>query len=231
MRHQQHATELAITLEPERAADAAVIWLHGLGADGHDFVPVVPELGLPDEAAVRFIFPHAPVRPITINGGMPMRAWFDALGLTRGAGEDAIGLAESSARIDALLDAQRATGIDSRRLILAGFSQGGALALHCGLRHPHALGGIVALSTWLPLADHLAAEADEANSRTPILICHGSMDPMVPMAYGAESRDRLIGAGYDVQWQDYPMQHQVCMEEIEVIGGFLRQRFGGNTTD
>lgn len=223
MRHQQQSNELAITLEPESRADAAVIWLHGLGADGHDFVPVVPELGLPADAAVRFIFPHAPVRPVTINGGMPMRAWFDALGLTRGTGEDAVGIAESTARIDALLDEQRQAGIASERLILAGFSQGGALTLHAGLRHPQRLGGLIALSTWLPLADSLAGEASVANRQTPVLICHGSMDPMVPMNYGAESRDRLIAAGYDVRWHDYPMQHQVCMEEIEVIGAFLRE--------
>lgn len=219
--YRRQVTETDITLEPERPADAAVIWLHGLGADGNDFVSVVPELRLPAEAAVRFVFPHAPVRPVTINNGMAMRAWYDIVALSRSGPEDADGIEDSARRIAGLLDAQREQGIDARRLVLAGFSQGGAIALHTGLRYPHRLGGVLALSTYLPLNARLAGEAHDANRDTPILMCHGSLDPMVPMALGQTSRDLLQAQNYRVDWRDYPMQHQVCMEEIEHISAWL----------
>lgn len=204
-------------------ATHSVIWMHGLGADGNDFVPIVPELHLPMDLAVRFVFPHAPTRPITLNNGMRMRAWFDLAGLDHNSPEDYEGMTDSQSAIEALIARERARGIAAGNIVLAGFSQGGAMALHTGLRHADALAGIMALSTWLPLRDSLASEASESNKATPLFMAHGSFDPMVPCNYGEYSRDFLKQAGYAVDWHAYPMQHQVCLEQIADIGRWLQQ--------
>jgi phospholipase/carboxylesterase len=205
----------------------AVIWMHGLGADGHDFVPVVKELGLPDDFPVRFVFPHAPMRPVTINGGHVMRAWYDIAldGLDRRA--DAQGIRESQADIERLIDRERTRGIDSRRIVLAGFSQGGAIALQTALRHRERLAGILALSTYLPLADTLTAEAAPANADIPIFMAHGTQDQVIPIAMAKDSEAKLEAAGYPVEFHAYPMPHSVCMEEIEAIGRWLRSHAAG----
>jgi len=204
------------------AARASVVWLHGLGADGHDFEPVVPELGVAD-LGVRFVFPHAPVRPVTLNGGMPMRAWYDILGLDLKRREDEAGVLDSTARVARLIAREVERGIPPERIALAGFSQGGAIALHLGLRYAERLAGVVALSTWLPRTDTLDEEAAEANRKTPVFVAHGTMDPMVPVERGRAARLALEQRGYDVTYAEYPMQHQVCMEEIAAIGAFLRR--------
>lgn len=216
----------AVILPAPGTHTATVVWLHGLGADGNDFVPIVGELGLPKDHGIKFVFPHAAVQPVTINNGMPMRAWYDILSLTRMERQDTAGTERSAQRIAGLLDAERAAGIASERLILAGFSQGCAMALHTGLRYPHRLGGLLALSGYLPLHTALAAEAAPANKDVPILMCHGQYDPVLPLVLGKSSAEILTAAGYPVDWREYPMQHQVCMEEIEDIGEFLRQRLG-----
>lgn len=213
-----------VVLEPGRPADAAVIWLHGLGASGHDFPPVVAELGLPEDHAVRFVFPHAPRIPVTINGGMVMPAWYDILNMDfdqRRVDED--GVRASAARLEDLVARERDRGIPAARTVLAGFSQGGAVALHAGLRHPERLAGVLALSTYLAVDGDAEDERAASNLDVPILQCHGSQDPMVPMTKGEAARDRLRELGYEVEWEDYPMQHQVCMEEIERIGAWLRR--------
>ena len=213
-----------VVLEPGRPADAAVIWLHGLGASGHDFPPVVAELGLPEDHAVRFVFPHAPRIPVTINGGMVMPAWYDILNMDfdqRRVDED--GVRASAARLEDLVARERDRGIPAARTVLAGFSQGGAIALHAGLRHPERLAGVLALSTYLAVDGDAEDERAASNLDVPILQCHGSQDPMVPMTKGEAARDRLRELGYGVEWEDYPMQHQVCMEEIERIGAWLRR--------
>ena len=215
-----------VEVDPPGTADAAVVWLHGLGADGHDFPPIVPELGLPADHGVRFVFPHAPKRAVTINGGMVMRAWYDirAADLEREADEQ--GLRESAEHTADLIAHERGLGIDSRRIVLAGFSQGGAVALHQGLRHPEPLAGIVALSTYLAADCDLEQERSEANGQVPIFQAHGSMDPMVGVERGQKARKRLGGLGYSVDWHEYPMMHQVCAEEIEALGAWLRERLG-----
>lgn len=214
----------SIVMEPVAAARAAVIWLHGLGADGEDFVPVVGELGLPRDHGIRFVFPHAPVRPVTLNGGLPMRAWYDILSLTREGLQDEAGIRASERLVRSLLEEQRAAGIASSRIVLAGFSQGGAVALHTGLRHAEALGGLLALSTYLPLDRLLATEKSAANRGLPILMQHGRFDGVLPYALGTLSRDLLVAEGYAVQWQDYPMDHTLCLEQIADIGRWLQQR-------
>jgi phospholipase/carboxylesterase len=207
--------------EPEAPATAAVIWLHGLGADGHDFESLLPELRLPVRPAIRFVFPHAPVRRVTLNGGYPMRAWYDIVGLDRSAPQDAAGIRESAAEVQALVAREAERGVPPSRVVLAGFSQGGAIVLHEGLRHPTRLGGIVALSTYLPLSETLEAEAHPANLATPILMAHGTLDPTVPFALGDGSRRLLVGRGHDVRFRTYPMGHSVCLEEIQEIRAFL----------
>ena len=224
MSYQQIRRDDAVILEPSVPAQAAVVWLHGLGADGFDFVPVVGELGVPPEAGVRFVFPHAPQRPVTINGGMRMRAWYDILALQLTGPEDEAGVRESGELAAGYLQAQIDQGIPAEKLVLAGFSQGGAITLHTATRFEQALAGVLALSTYLPIRDFLAAERSEANQHTPILMMHGRFDPVLPLQLGEMSRDLLKGLGYAVQWQDYPMQHQVCLEQIELIGGWLRER-------
>jgi phospholipase/carboxylesterase len=209
----------SIEIDTGRSPELAVIWLHGLGADGHDFEPIVPELGL--RIPVRFVFPHAPVRPVTINGGMAMRAWYDILGFSRTAAEDEVGIRASAAAVTELIDREVERGVPAARIVLAGFSQGGAIALHTALREPRALGGVLALSTYLPLAGTLAAERSAANARVPIFMAHGTVDNVLPLALGESARRALEALGYDVAWHVYPMPHSVCMEEISAIGAWL----------
>ncbi|HAM55884.1 MAG: carboxylesterase [Candidatus Rokubacteria bacterium RBG_16_73_20] len=211
-----------VEVETGRAPGAAVVWLHGLGADGHDFEPVVPELALPPDLAVRFVFPHAPPQPVTLNGGMVMRAWYDVYGLDGPRREDEAGIRASQARVEALLAREKARGVPAGRLVLAGFSQGGAIALQTGLRHPERLAGVLAISCYLPLARTLAAEAHPANRDVPLFMAHGAWDPVIPLARAARSRDLLAGLGYRVAWREYPMPHAVCPEELGDIGAWLR---------
>ena len=213
-----------IEIEPNGPATASVIWLHGLGADGNDFVPIVDELGLPADHGVRFVFPNAPVQPVTINNGMPMRAWYDIKGMAIADKQDAEGIRASAREIEQLIDREGERGIAPERIVLAGFSQGGAIALHTGLRHARGLAGIMALSTYLPLAETLGDEASDANRGVSILQAHGSQDPVVPIQLGQASRDHMLEAGYDVAWHEYPMQHQVCMPQIATIGRWLTDR-------
>jgi len=200
--------------------DAAVIWLHGLGADGHDFEPIVPELRLPGTLQLRFVFPHAPVRPVTLNQGMRMRAWYDILRLDGGAEDDA-GIRASQGLVETLIAAEVKKGVKPARIVLAGFSQGGAIALQTALRHSAPLAGVLALSTYLPLHARLKEEINEANHKTPIFMAHGQYDDVIPLARAEQSRKILAGAGYDVQWKTYPMPHSVCAEEIADIASFL----------
>ena len=200
------------------APELAVIWLHGLGADGHDFEPIIPELGL--SVGVRFVFPHAPIRPVTINGGVPMRAWYDIVGFDAAA-EDAAGIRASAAGVARLVDREVARGVPAERIVLAGFSQGGAIALQLGLREPRRLAGVLALSTYLPLAATLASEKSAANSALPIFLAHGSADPVIPLALADASRRALVREGYAVDWRVYPMAHAVCAPEIHAIGAWL----------
>jgi phospholipase/carboxylesterase len=218
-----------VVLVPETPATASVIWLHGLGADGNDFVPIVPELKLPSSLAVRFVFPHAPMRAVTINNGMRMRAWYDILDLTPGGPQDDAGIRDSAAILAGFIQRERESGIAADRIVVAGFSQGGAIALHQALRHPERLAGVMALSTYLPLRTTLAAEASKANRDIPILMCHGSFDPMLPMRLGSSSRDLLRAEGYTVDWKEYPMQHQVCLEEIHDISAWLQATVGAHS--
>ena len=213
-----------VELEPPGPPDASVVWLHGLGADGHDFPPIVPELGLPPGHGVRFVFPHAPVRPVTVNGGMRMRAWYDILGVDFDRRVDEQGVRDSAHRVSLLVERERERGVASVRIVLAGFSQGGAIALHVGLRHPEPLAGILALSTYLACDADLETERAPANRAIPILMAHGTADPMVPHALGTAARDRLRALGYAPEWREYPMMHQVCLEEIEAVGAWLRRR-------
>ncbi len=200
--------------------------MHGLGADGNDFVPIVNELELGGTPAIRFVFPHAPMRPVTINNGFVMRAWYDVSfgdleGQSRRADEK--GVRESQAQITALIEREAKRGVAAEHLVLAGFSQGGAIALQTGLRHPQKLAGVMALSTYLPLADSLLQEAAPANKATPIFMAHGTYDPLVPLMMGAGSMTLLTGLGYAVEWRQYPMPHSVCPEEIRTsASGFAR---------
>ena len=211
------------TIEIETAArpDAAIIWLHGLGADGNDFAPVVPELVRQGERAWRFVFPHAPTRPVTLNGGMRMRAWYDILSLDRRSAEDAAGFRDTDGAIRELMAREVERGIPARRIVLAGFSQGGAASLYTGLRYPERLAGIMALSTYLPLADRLAAERAAVNQPIPIFMAHGLSDPVLPFNLGVESREHLKTLGYSVEWHQYPMPHSVCAAEIADIRNYL----------
>jgi phospholipase/carboxylesterase len=226
MSHRMQETADAVVLAPAAPAAASVIWLHGLGADGHDFVPIVPELRLPPAPGVRFVFPHARVRPVTLNMGMRMRAWYDIRTLTAEGRADEAGLRESLAVLESLVAGERALGIESRRIVIAGFSQGAALALHGALRHAEPLAGVLALSAYLPLQAALAAELSEANRATPILMCHGQQDPVLPLALGLAACNWLRAAGYRVEWKEYPMQHQVSMPEIQDVAAWLRARLG-----
>jgi phospholipase/carboxylesterase len=224
MRYQTALHRDAIILTPASAPTASVIWLHGLGADGSDFPPLVPELNLPELLAVRFVFPHAPVRPVTVNGGMPMRAWYDIHGLGVRDREDEAGIRESARTLAALISAERSAGIASERILLAGFSQGGAVVLFGGTRHPERLGGILALSTYLPLASKLQGEAAAANRDLPILMCHGTQDPIVPIEMAQRSYQELKQLSYPIKWQDYPMPHSLCAPEVADISQWIQLR-------
>jgi phospholipase/carboxylesterase len=212
----------SVILEPKSDTRASVIWLHGLGADGHDFEPIVPYLGLED-AGVRFVFPHAPAIPVTINGGFVMPAWYDVSDADLENRVDLEGVRRSSESVRALLAAENARGVPTERIVLAGFSQGGAVALYEGLRHADRLAGILALSTYLVSEDTLEAERTEANRATPVFLAHGTHDPMVPLAGGEAARRRLLKLEYAVTWKTYPMQHEVSPQEIADIGAWLRE--------
>jgi phospholipase/carboxylesterase len=224
MPYTTHQSAEDVVLDPPTAPDAAVIWLHGLGADGFDFVPLVEELRLPPTMAVRFIFPHARPRPVTINNGFVMRAWYDITSLGPDRVEDEDGIRQSAEVVRGYIEKENARGIASERIVIAGFSQGGAIAFQAALRYPQRLGGVLALSTYLPLRESLAKEATPANRDVPILICHGVRDPMVPAALGTASRDLLQSLGYAVEWKTYPMEHSVCMEEVLDISKWLQAR-------
>ena len=215
------------TVQIETAANptAAVIWLHGLGADANDFVPIVRELDLHGCPAIRFVFPHAPTMPVTINNGYVMRAWYDILGTDLVKREDQAGLRKSQTAIDALIADQKAAGIAADRIVLAGFSQGCAMTLQTGLRYPEKLAGLLCLSGYLPLNTLVAEERHAANQSTPIFMAHGSADSVVPIARAEQSRDVLQQLGYHVAWHRYPMPHSVSAEEIDDIGQWLRALF------
>ncbi len=210
-----------IVIDPQVKPKGCIIWLHGLGADGHDFEPIVPQLNLPEALGMRFIFPHAPVRPVTLNQGYPMPAWYDIIDLTPEGREDAAGLDSSGKSISDIIHQQIAQGIESSNIILAGFSQGAALALYTGLRYPLALGGIIALSGYLPQAQSLKQEACEANSSIPIFMAHGNMDPVVNIEFGQDSAKRLEHLGYPVSWKTYPMEHCLCAEQLKDLREWL----------
>ena len=214
-------TLTTVEIEPADAARSSVIWMHGLGADARDFEPIVPELKLPAALGVRFVFPNAPIRPVTINNGMRMRAWYDVLSLDLPRQEDAQGVHASGQALNLLLEREKQRGIPAHRIVLAGFSQGGAMALHTGLRYPERLAGILALSCYIPLADRLNTERHPANQATPILITHGDYDAVIPIHYGQLSVERLEKLGYQPQWHDYSMGHEVCWEEIRDIAEWL----------
>ncbi len=201
------------------APQGSIIWLHGLGADGHDFEPIVPELQLPPSLRLRFVFPHAPVRPVTLNGGMAMRAWYDIFSLDRNGPADEAGIRASAALLEQWIVREQERGIPPGKIVVAGFSQGGAIALHAGLRAQQQLAGILALSTYLPLHEAFADEA--VASDLPIFMAHGTLDPVLPMALGRDSADFLLAGGYNVEWHDYPMAHSVCAEEIRDIRAWL----------
>jgi phospholipase/carboxylesterase len=210
-----------IQIETGESPTAAVIWLHGLGASGHDFEPVVPELGLPEDTAVRFIFPHAPNLPVTINGGMSMPAWYDIKAMDIDRVVDTEQLRASADAVAKLVEQQKHKGIPPERIIIAGFSQGGAVAYELGLSYPERFGGVLALSTYFATAD--TVERSEANADVPISVYHGTFDPMVPESLGVRSVETLKEMGYDPSYQTFPMEHSVCLEEIQDIGRFIRR--------
>lgn len=210
---------------PRQPAVASVVWLHGLGADGHDFAPIPPLLGLPPDLPVRFVFPHAPKMPVTLNMGFVMPAWYDVRNLEE-RGQDETGIRRSAERIRRLIDRERGRGIRASRIVVAGFSQGGAMALFTALRYPERLAGVMALSAYLLLSERLAAEASEANRGVSVFQAHGLYDPLVAVDLGRRTRDRLQEDGYGVEWCEYPMAHEVCPQEIEDIGRWLRRVLG-----
>ena len=213
----------AVEIETGRNPQVSVIWLHGLGADGHDFEPIVPELVQRSERAVRFVFPHAPIRPVTLNGGYAMRAWYDIIALDRRAEEDVNGIRASQELVTAWIRRENASGIPSERIVLAGFSQGGAMALYSGTRYPERLAGIIGLSCYQPLAGRLDAERLAANQATPIFLAHGMQDPVVIPALGEAACRQLQAAGYAVEWHAYSMPHSVCPQEVTDIATWLRR--------
>jgi phospholipase/carboxylesterase len=215
-----------ITLETGKSPQHSIIWLHGLGADGEDFVPIAEQMSLP--VAVRYIFPHAPKQPVSINGGFVMRAWYDIAAAEIHAQQDAAGIRASQAEIEKLIAQEKQRGILAGNIFLAGFSQGGAIVLQTGLRHAEKLGGILALSTYLPLAETLTDEASNTAKDTPIFMAHGRSDPIVPYALGKSSAEKLSGLGYQLEWHEYSMQHSVCMEEVSDIATWLTQRLNGD---
>ena len=220
MQKEHHTT---LILEAENPATSAVIWLHGLGADGYDFYGIVPQLKLTEHSSIRFIFPHAPIRPVTLNQGIDMRAWYDIVEISAGAFEDESGIRSSEKSIVELIEQQEKQGIPSKNIVLAGFSQGGVIALQCGLRYPKPLAGIIALSTYLPIAHTLPEEINPANQTIPIFMAHGVSDEVLPIAWGRNSRQILNQHQYNVEWHEYQMKHTVCIEEIRDISVFLQQ--------
>ena len=214
-----------IEINPSVEARSTVIWLHGLGADGHDFEPIVPELNLPEGSSIRFIFPHAPVRSVTINDGAEMRAWYDFMPHSETAGTEDI--AESTGQLEQFIKREVERGISSQNILLAGFSQGGVIALNTGTRFNKRLAGILALSTYLHDFAGTQAEMNDANLAIPIMMAHGTQDPMIPIMRAATSRENLIRLGYDVRWFDYPIGHHVCLEEIQEIAAFLAEVLPG----
>jgi phospholipase/carboxylesterase len=213
----------AVEVETGPNPSAAVIWLHGLGADGHDFEPIVPELVRPGERALRFVFPHAPIRPVTLNNGFAMRAWYDIVSLERRGPEDEPGIRASQALVETLIRRENERGIASERIVLAGFSQGGALAIVTGTRYPQKLAGIMGLSCYLLLAERFKTERAAANEATPIFLAHGLQDPIVAPVLGEHARAWLESAGYPVEWHTYPMPHSVSPQEVADIAAWLRR--------
>ena len=214
--------ELATGADPQ----GTIIWMHGLGADGWDFVPIVKELPIQPKPALRFIFPHAAERPVTINNGYVMRAWYDIAMNDISRLPDERGIRESQIAVERLIARERDRGVDSSRIVLAGFSQGGAIALQVGLRHANRLAGVIALSTYLTLENSLDAEASSANKATPIFMAHGTQDPVVPLQLAEVSRSALENRGYQVEWHTWPMPHAVCAEEIEAVASFITRVLG-----
>ncbi len=212
----------AVIIEPKSEHKASVIWLHGLGADGHDFESIVPELNLSNDLGIRFIFPNAPIRPVTINGGMSMRAWYDVKSPNLREIEDVESIIESSNLINQYIDTEIEKGIPANKIILAGFSQGGAITLHTGLRYPENLAGLLALSTYLPVPDQLENEASN-HKNLPIMMAHGITDPVIPVDHGRTSCQMLKDHGYNVEWHEYMMQHAVCLEEINAIAAWIKK--------
>ena len=218
-------SQLLETIEIESAPNptVAIIWMHGLGADANDFVPMVRELDLRGLPAIRFVFPNAGTMPVTINGGYVMRAWYDIVATDLGRMEDETGLRASQAQVEALIAREKARGIPAERIIVAGFSQGCAMTLMTAMRHPEKLAGMMCLSGYVPIAAKSAAEHTAASLATPIFMVHGRMDPVIPVGRAEQSRDLLQQLGYNVEWHDYPMQHSVCQEEVAHIGAWLKQ--------
>ena len=214
-----------VEIETARSPRAAIVWMHGLGADGHDFEPIVPELDVPD-LAIRFVFPHAPMRAVTINNGWVMRAWYDVRDDRGVRREDEAGVRASQDAIEQLIAREKARGVPASSIVLAGFSQGGAMALHTGLCHPERLAGIMALSCFLPLMDKIDGEASPANRDVPIFMAHGTHDQLIPQSRAETARDRLLALGYRPEWRDYPMAHAVCAEEVAHIAAWLRRVLG-----
>lgn len=229
--HKFKSTKIMSLLEREivethTSPTASVIWLHGLGADGHDFLPIVPQLNLPQDLALRFIFPHAPKQAVTINGGYVMRAWYDIAHPDLTERQDDAGVRASQKLVLDLIEDEVNKGIKPQRIVLAGFSQGGAIALHTALRYPQRLAGIMALSTYLPLADSFSHEAHSSNHSLPIMMAHGTQDPIVPISAAERSKQFLLRENYQVEWFTYPMAHSVCIEEISDIGDWLVRTIG-----
>ncbi|QYF95800.1 alpha/beta hydrolase [Massilia sp. PAMC28688] len=212
-----------IDIESKPNPEVAIIWMHGLGADGNDFVPLVRELDLSGLPAIRFIFPHANAIPVTVNGGYVMRAWYDIMGTDIARREDEKGLRASQLDVEALIAREKERGIRASRIILAGFSQGCAMTLQAGLRHPETLAGLLCLSGYLPLHDKVAAERSDASLSTPIFLVHGRGDGVIPIARAEQSRDILKSLGYQVEWHEYPMQHSLCQEEVDDISVWLKK--------
>lgn len=214
-----------VEINPAEEAKACIIWMHGLGDSGHGFAPIVPELKLPDELAIRFLFPHAPERPVTINGGMRMRAWYDIKSLDFNSRADLEGVLESAAQVERLIESQINKDIPAERIILAGFSQGGVIALHLATRYQKKLAGVMALSTYMCEPQNLAAEAVDTNRDTPIMMAHGEQDEVVPMFLGNAAYKVLKENGFNATWTTYTMQHNVCLKELNDISEFIQQTF------
>ena len=218
-----------VELEIGENPGGSVIWLHGLGADGHDFEAIVPELHLPETLPLRFVFPHAPMRPVTINGGMTMRAWYDILSLERQGPVDEAGVRDSAAKLEMLISREQERGIETTNIVVAGFSQGGAIAMHTALRSTRKLAGLMALSSYLPLRSYFQAEVIDdpgaGDKALPIFMAHGTSDPMLPWQLGRDSADFLQASGFEIEWHEYPMAHAVCAEEITDIRNWLLSLF------